>query len=176
MTFDCKDCSRASAPFHLISISHILTGPRTEVRHANSALGLGEFVMRITLQEGLGDYDQLEDCGTADLLVPWECGSPVRLTNQGEDEAHQERLRRAGKLIQLGLLPSCLSISSIRFLVWNQNIRRSHQEFLRSFGFSDSSAAVWAPEIDEGTWSDLSILGRDYNSFPDIMDEARECH
>jgi hypothetical protein len=70
MAFDCKDYSTVCALFNFIWILYILTRPHTEVRHANSALGLDEFMMRITLQEGLWDYDQLEKCGAADLLAP----------------------------------------------------------------------------------------------------------
>ncbi|PVF98449.1 S-adenosyl-L-methionine-dependent methyltransferase [Serendipita vermifera] len=97
-----------------------------EVRHANSALGLDEFMMRITLQDGLWDYDKLEGCGAAELLMP------IGTWTTHQDATRQERLRRAGKLMQLSLL----------------SVRRNHQDILRTFGFPDSSAAIWAREID----------------------------
>ncbi|PVF97692.1 S-adenosyl-L-methionine-dependent methyltransferase [Serendipita vermifera] len=97
-----------------------------EVRHANSALGLDEFMMRITLQDGLWDYEKLEDCGAAELLMP------IGTWSTHQNPIRQEHLCRAGKLMQLSLL----------------SVRRSHQDILRSFGFPDSSADVWAREID----------------------------
>jgi hypothetical protein len=66
----------ATAPFLWYELHHLgclvmLTLPgQPEIRHANSALGLDEFMMRGTLQDGLWDHTQLDDCGAAELLVP----------------------------------------------------------------------------------------------------------
>jgi hypothetical protein len=66
----------ATAPFLWYELYHIgclveltLRG-QLEIRHANSALGLDEFMMRATLQDGLWDHTQLDDCGAAELLIP----------------------------------------------------------------------------------------------------------
>ncbi|PVF92771.1 hypothetical protein CPB86DRAFT_790834 [Serendipita vermifera] len=74
--------------------------------------------MHVTLQNGSWDDDKLEDRGAAGLPAPI-----------GTWTAHEERLRRAGRSMQLGLLST----------------RSGHQDILRSFGFPGSSAGVRAP-------------------------------
>lgn len=102
-----------------------------EIRNANASLGLDEFAMRATLEEGLWDNTQLDECGAAEVLVP--IGGWVQAT----DPVVERNLRKAGRLMGQNL----------------EHIQHSHHHMLQNLGFPTGLSREWkkiaAAEIND---------------------------
>lgn len=92
-----------------------------EIRNANASLGLDEFAMRATLEEGLWDNTQLDECGAAEVLVP--IGGWVQAT----DPVVERNLRKAGRLMGQNL----------------EHIQHSHHHMLQNLGFPTGLSREW---------------------------------
>lgn len=126
-----------------------------EIRHANQQLGCDEFMMRATLQDGLWEIGEYEDCGAAELLVPigsW-ASSP-----HDEDTLRQKEIGR--------LMAQCI-----------RSFEPMNEMQLKLLGFQEGTMQQWSRDIhnelsDESlhTFLDVRILwGRKPDGSPRSM-------